>query len=90
MRTDTGSEAFVATLQRACPAATTLRLRVGAQVMLVKNIDLGAGLCNGARGVVERFSDATSHGFPVVKVRLPPSVHVRTLIARARGSLRTA
>eukprot|EP00850_Spirogloea_muscicola_P007305 SM000036S13349 [mRNA] locus=s36:729059:731408:- [translate_table: standard] len=39
----------------ATQAAREVRLRVGAQVMLVKNLDQGAGLVNGARGVVEAF-----------------------------------
>eukprot|EP00271_Cylindrocystis_brebissonii_P009916 TRINITY_DN2556_c0_g1_i1.p1 TRINITY_DN2556_c0_g1~~TRINITY_DN2556_c0_g1_i1.p1 ORF type:complete len:578 (-),score=55.00 TRINITY_DN2556_c0_g1_i1:428-2161(-) len=39
-----------------------LLLRLGAQVMLTKNIDPSAGLANGARGVVVGFCDAQDPG----------------------------
>lgn len=47
------------------PAPGTLVLKIGAQVMLLKNINLSAGLVNGARGVVVKYVD----GFPVVKFK---------------------
>ncbi|XP_068618018.1 ATP-dependent DNA helicase PIF1 [Battus philenor] len=46
-------------------APSKLILKVGAQVMLLKNINVNAGLVNGARGVVVRFDD----GFPVVRFK---------------------
>lgn len=42
-----------------------LELKIGAQVMLLKNINVAAGLVNGARGVVKSFRD----GLPLVQFR---------------------
>ena len=41
---------------RYCPVSQRIELCVGAQVMLVKNIDLACGLANGSRGVVTGFN----------------------------------
>ncbi|CAI4222475.1 unnamed protein product [Auanema sp. JU1783] len=41
-----------------------LKLKVEAQVMLTKNLDLARGLSNGSRGVVTKFS---KNGLPVIK-----------------------
>jgi ATP-dependent DNA helicase PIF1 len=53
------------TLDSQLPVPHKLILKIGAQVMLLKNLNLSNGLVNGARGVVHRFSD----GFPVVKFK---------------------
>uniref|UniRef100_A0A7S4D4C8 DNA helicase Pif1-like 2B domain-containing protein n=1 Tax=Heterosigma akashiwo TaxID=2829 RepID=A0A7S4D4C8_HETAK len=39
-------------LEEACPARRRLQLKPGAQVILLKTLNLGQGLVNGARGVV--------------------------------------
>jgi ATP-dependent DNA helicase PIF1 len=47
-----------------CPVSERIELCVGAQVMLVKNIDLYCGLANGSRGVVMGFNSAN---LPIVR-----------------------
>lgn len=58
---DTGD---VNLLDASCQAPKTFELKVGSQVMLVKNISSRRGLVNGSRGVVEKIS---SSGLPYVK-----------------------
>lgn len=61
---DTGEESPLKTLQKNCLAPATLKLKVGAQVMLLWNIEPMRGLANGSLGVVESFAE---DGAPVVK-----------------------
>jgi len=51
------------TVKKACNAPEILEICIGAQVMLIYNIDAEMGLVNGSRGVVVNFND----GLPVVK-----------------------
>lgn len=46
-------------------APSKLILKIGAQVMLLKNVNVNAGLVNGARGVIIRFDE----GYPVVRFK---------------------
>jgi ATP-dependent DNA helicase PIF1 len=58
-------ESALAQIEHDLPVPLQLELKVGAQVMLVVNVDVAARLSNGARGVVTRFCEAT--GLPVVR-----------------------
>lgn len=44
-------------LDQMTPVPSSLELKVGAQVMLMKNLNVADGMVNGARGVVTSFSD---------------------------------
>lgn len=46
---------YHASLLKNCPAPETLSLKVGAQVILLKNIDPEKGLVNGSRGIITDF-----------------------------------
>jgi ATP-dependent DNA helicase PIF1 len=64
---DLTGEAFlrsVAQLDKDAMYRPKLELAVGAQVMLVKNLDVAGGLVNGSRGVVVQFAE---DGSPVVE-----------------------
>lgn len=51
-------------LDLSCPVSRTISLKVGAQVMLTRNISSRKGLVNGSRGVVVKLS---STGLPYVR-----------------------
>ena len=49
---------------KSCTAEKELRLRIGAQVMLIFNVSVEKDLVNGSRGIVTGFSQI---GYPIVK-----------------------
>ncbi|KAL8597856.1 hypothetical protein ACOMHN_061389 [Nucella lapillus] len=53
-------------LDKLSPVTSCVPLKVGAQVLLCKNLEVSRGLVNGARGIVTRF-DSVNEGYPVVK-----------------------
>lgn len=59
--------AYTKQLDSQVMAPSRLTLKVGAQVMLLKNINVSDGLVNGARGVVTGFS--TNGGLPILKMK---------------------
>lgn len=67
---DIGKDEFLDCIRKNCPAPAQLKLKKGAQVLLLKNIYLKGNfklsVANGSRGVVLDF-DATRRGFPIVK-----------------------
>ena len=74
---DLKNESFlrsVAALDKDAMYRPKLELAVGAQVMLIKNLDVAGGLVNGSRGVIVKFGD---EGEPIVEFlngRLVPMV----------------
>jgi hypothetical protein len=52
---DWGQEPYRSQLVRNCIAEGVVELRVGAQVMLLRNVNLNAGLGNGSVGKVRRL-----------------------------------
>lgn len=61
---NSGNQAHLASLSKNCQVPEVLQLKVGAQVMLVNNLDVGGGLVNGSRGVVVGFRDASEQPGP--------------------------
>ena len=81
---DTGSEAFQSTLLNGLKAPETLTLKVGAQVMLLKNLSVEEGLVNGARGVVTGFGSSVSSNIGRYQ---PPEVNFLVNVNGKQSSL---
>lgn len=56
---DDAPEQWVKFLDKNCRAPSPLTLKVGAQVMLLVNLDVAGGLVNGSVGVVEKLYDSS-------------------------------
>lgn len=59
----TGMPWAIENIKKNCLAVENIRLKVGAQVMLLRNVNIDAGLVNGSLGVVKNFA----HGIPQVE-----------------------
>ncbi|THD20617.1 ATP-dependent DNA helicase [Fasciola hepatica] len=81
-RDSSGSQSRL--LDSVCPVPTTLTLKIGAQVILLRNIDTSKGLVNGARGVVQSFS--SDCGLPQVRFFVQRSTEPG---AKSKGFLHT-
>lgn len=53
------NDSFLKQLNESCKAPAKLVLKMGCQVMLLKNLEVGNGLVNGSRGVVVGFDEIT-------------------------------
>lgn len=69
-------------LDQQTPVNSRITLKIGTQVMLLKNISISTGLVNGARGVVVKFTE----GLPVVRFRQSTEYMVK----HERWSVKTA
>lgn len=53
---DNGAPHFVESLDKNCPAPKVLELKIGAQVILLSNLDVERGFVNGSIGVVQSYA----------------------------------
>lgn len=70
----TGSKRYIEQLLKSCLAPETLVLKIGAQVMCIKN-SLDKKFVNGSLGVVESFESLTN--YPVVKLNTGKTITIK-------------
>ncbi len=70
--TSTGRDVLVEILKKSCLASETLSLKIGAEVMFIKN-NFENGYVNGTRGIISNFD---SSGLPIVKLHNGKIIHV--------------
>jgi ATP-dependent DNA helicase PIF1 len=68
-RNNTTNQFILEKFMKSCPAVHNLQLCIGAQVMLLINLDLDKGLANGSRGIIEDFCyrENGNYLYPVVR-----------------------
>eukprot|EP01102_Stenamoeba_stenopodia_P001717 TRINITY_DN11569_c0_g2_i1.p1 TRINITY_DN11569_c0_g2~~TRINITY_DN11569_c0_g2_i1.p1 ORF type:complete len:612 (+),score=115.89 TRINITY_DN11569_c0_g2_i1:92-1837(+) len=71
---DEGNEPYLGQLQQNCPAPAKIGLKLGAQVILLRNLDFEKELVNGSRGVVEGFTAKDKEGYTWPLVRFANGV----------------
>lgn len=69
-----GNASALKIIMKSCPVGYELKLKLHAQVMLVKNLDITKGLCNGSRGVIVGFAD----GYPEVQFENKRTLTIRS------------
>lgn len=58
---DVGDQYHLTNLKKWSRYPEVLEVKEGAQVMLLQNVDISLGLCNGSRGIVRGFDDEKGH-----------------------------
>lgn len=69
-KSEDNSSSYSSILDNALPDTRTISLKLGAQVMLTKNLDVSRGLVNGARGVITGFTNSKNHSMKLTKQQL--------------------